>query len=154
VNKVFVLLLALAGLAVLVPDTREQIMQLVGKIGSGGQQRTAQHALKFIASDIRQAAAETGAYPVPGTLRAWLEQRGRGGEDPWGSSYYFEMSADSFVVGSPGPDSRVRTRDDLRLAERRLVAKPGVLIIDQQPTPPPSSAKRTAISKVKEAAER
>jgi hypothetical protein len=154
VNKVFVLVLALAGLAVLVPNTREQITQLVGKIGSGGQQRTAQHALKFIASDIRQAAAETGAYPASGALRAWLEQRGRGGEDPWGSSYYFELSADSFVVGSPGPDSRLRTDDDLRLAERRLVAKPGVMIIDHQPTPPPSSAKRTAITKIREAGER
>jgi hypothetical protein len=154
VNKVFVLVLALAALAVLVPDTREQVTQLVGKIGSGGQQRTAQHALKFIASDVRQAAAETGAYPVPGALRAWLERRGRDGEDPWGSPYYFEISADSFVVGSPGPDSRPRTDDDLRLAERRLAAEPGVLIVDHQPSPPPSSAKRTAISKAKEAGER
>jgi hypothetical protein len=149
-----VLLLALAGFGVLVPDAREHITQLVGKIGSGGQQRTAQHALKFIVSDIRQAARETGAYPVPGALTSWLEQRGREGEDPWGSSYYFELSADSFVVGSPGPDSRVRTDDDLRLAERRRVVEPGVLIIDQQPAPPPSSAKRTAISKAREAGER
>jgi hypothetical protein len=111
--------------------------------------------LEDIAAAVAKSATETGAYPQPGSLAGWLQQRDRDAADPWGSAYYLELFADSFVVGSPGPDARARSEDDLRLARQRVQPQPGVLIHDDfQPAPPPSSAGRTGKSKAMEAAKR
>jgi hypothetical protein len=154
VKKIFLLVVILAGLAMMDPGLRERALQLVGPLRVANQQRSAQSALEEIAAAVAKAASETGAYPQPGGLRAWLEGRDQAGEDPWGSAYYFELFADSFVVGSSGPDARPRTDDDLRLAQRRTQPEAGVLIIDYQPAPPPSSAARTGKSRAMEAARR
>lgn len=153
-KKIFLLVVVLAGLAMMDPRLRERALQLVSPINEASQQRSAQRALEGIAAAVASAATETGAYPQPGGMSLWLEERDRAGEDPWGSAYYFELFADSFVVGSPGPDARLRTDDDLRLAQRRVQPQPGVLITDFQPAPPPSSAARTGKSRAMEAARR
>lgn len=151
-RKLVFLILALVGLALFVPRSRERIMGIVGPFGEAGDRRAAERALGEIALELRRAAGETGVYPGAGRLTEWLALRGRSGEDPWGSAYHLDLLADSFVVVSAGPDTRLRTSDDLRRAERRAVPPPGVLIVDHQPAPPPSSARRTAISKAREAA--
>ena len=154
VKKIFLLLLIVAAFALLVPDSRETVVNWAGSVGGIGQRRSAERALEEIAADVRREADETGAFPRTGSLASWLEGRDRPTGDPWGSSYYFALFADSFVVGSPGPDARLGTADDVRLAQRRVVPEPGALIIDHQPAPPPSSAKNTAKSKALEAAGR
>ncbi|NIR44389.1 MAG: hypothetical protein GWN99_00510 [Gemmatimonadetes bacterium] len=154
-KKILLLLLVLGGLAMLDPRVREWALQFAGPIGEVGQRRSAERALDDIAAELAKAATETGVYPQPGSLRLWLQGQDLDGTDPWGSAYYLELFADSFVVGSPGPDARVRSDDDLRLAQRRVQPKPGVLINDDlQPAPPPSSAARTGKSKAMEAARR
>ncbi len=152
-KKLFLLLVVLVGLAFLEPRSREQIMRWVPVSGLG-QQGNAKRELKLIAADLQRVAKETGRYPQSDGFDRWLRQQNRSVEDPWGSTYYLELFADSFVVASRGPDARARTADDLRLARRRVTPEPGVLIIDYAPTPPPSSTARTAKSKAMEAAER
>lgn len=154
VKKPFALLVIVAAIAMAVPSSRQRILTWLGPIGESGQRRTAERALGAIADDVTRAMNESGSFPQPGPLTVWLAQRDRDGEDPWGSAYYLELSADSFAVRSPGPDARLHTADDLRLARRRVGPDPGALIIDYQPAPPPSSASRTAKSRAMEAAER
>lgn len=150
-KRALVLALALAALAMLVPDSREKIVQLVPTLSKSAERQSAQSALEEIAVAIQGSAAESGSYPGAGPLTGWLTARRRSADDPWGSAYYFELWADSFVVGSAGPDARVGTTDDLRVVQARRVTEPGVLILDHAPSPPPSSAKRTAVSKALEA---
>ncbi len=144
-KKIVLLLVVLAGLALLAPQNRERVLGWISPLTQFGSQGQAESTLEAIVADIAQAARETGSYPAAGAL---------GVEDPWGSPHYIELYDDSFVVLSPGPDRRLRTDDDLRLAEARVTPEPGVLITDYQPTPPPSSAGRTAKSKALEAAGR
>lgn len=154
-KKLLVLLIILlAAIVILKPNTRQRLMTWLSPTGEVGQQRSAERALRAIADEVQHTADATGAYPQPGRLSDWLTRRGRGGEDPWGSAYYLELSPDSFFVRSPGPDTRLHTGDDLQLARRRVSSNQGVVNIDYQPAPPPSSAKRTATSKAIEASKR
>ena len=153
-KKAFLLVVVLVGVGLLVPRSREQLVQLVGPFSQAGQRRSAERQLEKIVADIQSAERETGAIPEPGMFAGWLTQRNHRAEDPWSSRYYFEVYADSFVVGSPGPDARIRTDDDLRRAGRLKLVEPGVLIVDYAPAPPPSSATGTAKSKAMEAAKR
>ncbi len=150
-KKALLLIVVLIGIGLLLPRSREQ---LVGPFREAGQRRSAERQLEEIVADIQTAERETGSYPEPGMFAGWLTQRNRKAEDPWGSRYYFEVYADSFVVGSPGPDARARSDDDVRRARRLKLVEPGVLIVDHAPAPPPSSASGTAKSKAMEAAKR
>jgi hypothetical protein len=75
------------------------------------------------------------------------------------------MYADSFVVGSPGPDSRRLTTDDVRLGKQRIAPttqaqrstappNPGGssgIPRGVSPPPPSSKVKSTAVEKAKAA---
>jgi len=160
VKKAILFLVVLSGLALLEPRSRAQIMQLVGPIG--GREHSAERALKRIADELQRTAAETGIYPQPGDFDRWLLQSHGSAEDPWGSRYYLELFADSFVVGSPGPDTRRQTTDDLRLSQRRSASTsamrlPTTPVATQPghtpPAPPSSGVKSTAIERARRARE-
>jgi hypothetical protein len=144
VKKFILLLIAIATIAFLEPRTRDRIMSAVPFSSGTNNQRTATRALEQIAAYVQTMAAQTGSYPITETFPNWLAQADLSAEDPWGSSYYLEVFPDSFVVGSPGPDSRKRTPDDIRVAEGRAVREVG-LIPDYAPAPPPSSTKTRAM---------
>ncbi len=158
-KKILLLLFVFGGLAMLEPRSRDQVMRLASPVSDILQGRSAHRALKAIAIDVEKSA-EKGTHPQPASFPAWLQVAHHESEDPWGSFYYIELFPDSFVVGSPGPDARRATTDDLRLAGRltpvpqTATSKPGVLIVDHQPAPLPSSAGRSAKSKAMEAAQR
>jgi hypothetical protein len=162
VKKAILFLVILAGLALLEPRSRTQIMRLVEPIGVAGREHSAERALKRIAEDVQQTVAETGIYPQPGDFDRWLVQSHGSAEDPWGSRYYLELFADSFVVGSPGPDARRQTSDDLRLSQRRSTSasamrQPATPVATQPgyspPAPPSSGVKSKAIERARRARE-
>jgi hypothetical protein len=119
-------------------------MSAIPFLSEANSQRTATRALQQIAAYVQSTKAQTGRYPGTDAFPDWLAQADLSAEDPWGSGYYLEVFPDSFVVGSPGPDSRRRTPDDIRVAEQRAVPEAG-LIPDYTPAPPPSSTKTRAM---------
>ena len=152
-KKVLLFLTIALGLAFLEPRSRVQIMKLIRPVTLTSQERTAERALEQMALDV-QKTAETGVYPQPGVFDQWLLQTYGSADDPWGSRYYIEIFADSFVVASPGPDSRRRTADDIRLAKRRgrtttaqSTGRPGSISssIESSYRPPPSGVKSRAV---------
>lgn len=160
-KKAILFLVILSGLALLEPRSRAQIMQLVGPIG--GREHSAERALKRIADEVQRTAAETGIYPQPGDFDRWLVQSHGSAEDPWGSPYYLELFADSFVVGSPGPDTRRQTSDDLRLSQPRnaspsAMGQPTTPVATPHdyspPAPPSSGVKSKAIERARRAREK
>lgn len=143
-KKVILALVVLAAVAFLEPRTRAQIMSAIPFLSEASNQRTATRALQQVAAYVQSMEAQTGRYPQSDGFPDWLAQTDLGTQDPWGSEYYLEVFPDSFVVGSAGPDSRRRTPDDIRVAERRAVREAG-LIPDYTPAPPPSSTKTRAM---------
>ncbi len=143
-KKVILLLIAVAAVAFLVPRSRDRIMSAIPFLSEASNQRSATRALQQIAAYVQTTATQTGRYPRTDAFPDWLMQAELSAEDPWGSGYYLEVFPDSFVVGSPGPDSRRRTPDDIRLADGIAVREVG-LIPDYTPAPPPSSTKTRAM---------
>lgn len=140
-KKVILLLVVVAAIAFLEPRSRAVIMSA---IPFSSAQRSATRDVQQIAAYVQATAAQTGRYPLSDGFPDWLAQADLSAEDPWGSAYYLEVFPDSFVVGSPGPDSRRRTPDDIRVAEGHAVREVG-LIPDYSPAPPPSSTKTRAL---------
>jgi hypothetical protein len=145
VKKVILLLIAVAAIAFLVPQSRARMMSAIPFLSEASNQRSATRALQQIATDVQTTEAQTGRYPQTEAFRDWLVQADLSAQDPWGSEYYLEVFPDSFVVGSPGPDSRRRTPDDIRLAERRVATAAGLGTAFTPPAPPPSSTKSRAM---------
>ncbi|UCC72938.1 MAG: hypothetical protein JSV86_21760 [Gemmatimonadota bacterium] len=144
-KKIIIFLIAVAGLAFLEPRTRSQIMNAISPLSEASHKRSALRALEQMAMDVQRSKARTGSYPQPSLFRDWLLQNDRNVQDPWGSEYYFELFADSFVVGSLGPDARMRTVDDIRVAERIELTAAGLESAFTPPAPPPSSVKSRAV---------
>ncbi len=153
-KKVLVFLVIIGGLAMLEPRSREKIFSFFPALSAATHQRSAERAVKLIALDVQQSAEETGVYPHPNAFAEWLERSDQKRNDPWGSLYYIELYPDSFVVGSPGPDSRTRSGDDVRLAKLRGPNAERLQPGYSPPAPPPSGVKASAIRGAKKAATR
>lgn len=147
-------MLVAAVVAMAVPQSRARILDAVPLLGEYDRRHSARRALKAIAVELQLAEARTGAYPRPEEFARWLEQAGEDVLDPWGSTYYLEVFADSFVVGSLGPDSRWRSEDDVRVLKRREPTAAGLGSAYQPPPPPSSGVKSTGLRKAKDAAKR
>ncbi len=67
-------------------------------------------------ADLRARVNTGQPLPAPREFQRHLERTarsGRGGNDPWGSPYYLELTLDSIRVGSAGPDRKRGTDDDV-----------------------------------------
>ena len=153
-KKILIFLVIVGGVALFEPRSREQIIGLFPSLSSATHQRRAERAVRQIALDVVKDADETGKYPRSKDFGEWLQRHRRGSEDPWGSIYYFELHPDSFVVGSPGPDAKRRTADDIRQVRYRgpkaAHLQPGYA----PPAPPPSGVKNSAMKNAQKAASR
>ena len=118
-KRILVFLLIVGGIAFFEPRSREQMIGLIPSLSAATHQRRAERAVRQIALDVVKDVDETGKYPGSKEFGEWLQRHRRGSEDPWGSSYYFELHPDSFVVGSPGPDAKRRNADDIRQVKYR-----------------------------------
>ncbi len=143
-KKILLFLVVVAGLAMLEPRSRTRIMTLITPVSEASNKRTAAREVEQIALAVVRAEARTGGYPQPGGFASWLAENDRSALDPWGSGYYLELFADSFVVGSPGADAQRRTEDDIRFKERRRATAAGLGSAYTPPAPPSSSTKSRA----------
>lgn len=150
-KKLTLFIIAAFAIALLVPQSRAAILDLAAPLLDANRARSAERALERIAVDVQRAQARTGAYPPPADFASWMIDNEIGADDPWGSPYYIEILADSLVVGSPGPDLRSRTADDIRVTRRREATAAGMGSAFQPPAPPSSGVKSTALKKAKEA---
>ncbi len=153
-KKLLLCVIAVACVAMLVPQTRARILTAIGPLDEYNRRHTARRALKGIAVDVQREQARTRAYPRPDGFARWLEESGESPVDPWGSAYYLEIFPDSFVVGSLGPDSRWRSEDDIRVLTRREPTAAGLGSAYQPPAPPSSGVKSSGVRKAQEAAKR
>lgn len=150
-KKTLIFIVLIGGIAMFEPRSRDGILSLFPALRSVTQRRSAERTVTQIALEIQATATQTGAYPPPAGFAEWVERTQRAHRDPWGADYYLELYPDSFVVGSPGPDSRRRTGDDVRLARLRGPnaerLRPGY----SPPAPPASGVKASAIRNAQEA---
>lgn len=71
---------------------------------------------KHYLSMLQDKVTMNEALPDPAGFQRFLAQNansGRSGRDPWGSDYYLIFRNDSIIVGSPGPDLKRGTADDV-----------------------------------------
>lgn len=153
-KKIVLFFIIISAIAMFEPRTRGRILALFPSLSAATQNKSAERAVTQIALHVLKDANTTGTYPQPGGFSEWLERTGQPRQDPWGASYYLELYADSFVVGSAGPDARRRSGDDVRLAKLRGPnaehLRPGY----SPPAPPASGVKSSAMRNAKEAATR
>jgi hypothetical protein len=122
-KKAFIILVLLLGAWTYVPvreRTYVPIFQRLGPWGmklvqpsqEGAARTKAQHLLRMLIVDLRQGRA----LPDPQNFDHWVRSRTDEADptlDPWGSLYYYERRDNRIVVGSPGPDRRRGTADDI-----------------------------------------
>jgi hypothetical protein len=153
--KRFLIFVILVGaVASFEPRIRERLIGLFPALSAATHQRSAERTVTQIALAVHESAAQSGVYPQPSGFGEWVLRAHRPRQDPWGADYYLELYPDSFVVGSPGPDARRRTGDDIRLARFRgpnaQRLRPGY----SPPPPPASGVKASAIRNATQAATR
>ncbi len=113
VKRLFLLLFAVAAVAMAVPSSRQRIQDDVftpirDDIGA----RLVPRRLRVMADqlDVRLSRAEG----LPTNFEGWLRRDYSGPEtDPWGNSWYLRPGRSSYTVGSMGPDGQQGTEDDI-----------------------------------------
>jgi len=153
-KKVLIILIIASAVALFEPRSRQQVIDLFPSLSAATHRRKAERAVRQIALDVTKDADETGTHPRSNEFGVWLQENRHGAEDPWGSSYYFELHADSFVVGSPGPDTKRRTEDDIRQVKYRGAKAAQLQPGYSPPAPPPSGVKNSAVRNAQQAASR
>ncbi|MGH7129163.1 MAG: hypothetical protein ACREIV_11395 [Planctomycetaceae bacterium] len=136
-KKLFLLLVVAGGAISSVPPLRAAAEPVMGPVLT-----TASETLDPLLSRILDPVFTWSARNESENLVRWLDEQrtfgvrlplptqfqdyvdfhyhsGRGGDDPWGSPYYLQITADSIVVGSPGPDAIPETPDDVTAAVER-----------------------------------
>ncbi|MGH7482639.1 MAG: hypothetical protein ACRELV_10835 [Longimicrobiales bacterium] len=136
-KKVFLLLVALGGAISAVPPLRAVAAPVMGPVLTSASE-TLDPLLSTILDPVFSWSARNEAenlvrwlneqrfmgtrLPLPTQFPDYVDQNyhsGRGGEDPWGSQYYLQITSDSIRVGSPGPDAIPETYDDVIASIRR-----------------------------------
>lgn len=129
-KKLILILILALGAALALPATRPRVLKLLEPVtkpvidpvlswSAEGEMDRLARALVEVEETYRQ-------MPDAREFGSWLRSRYQGGGaewDPWGSRYYLKVWADSFVVGSPGPDRQAGTADDLMVSRKRRGAR-------------------------------
>lgn len=117
--KFFVVVFLVAAIVWAIPQSRERVQDQIQVLLDKRSRSSVKRTLERMVVDLQRTVDETGLFPQPDAFEDWLLQTYRSAEDPWGSTYYYRIWADSFMVGSAGPDTVLRTDDDIRVTERR-----------------------------------
>lgn len=112
-----------------IPAIRSRVMPPVARVLGPTGEKIATPVKRWKAKNgannlLRELQAETTAgrpLPPPFEFKAWAQRELRdpeAGTDPWGSPFYLEPGRGSIVtVGSPGPDLKKGTADDVEVSK-------------------------------------
>lgn len=89
---------------------------------------SARAELRSLQRDLIKRQESFQPLPHPSRFTDYILQHhlsGRGGLDPWGNEYFLEITLDSVILGSPGPDGIRNTQEDIRIGWMRQPAQAG-----------------------------
>ena len=123
--KVIGIMLLLLGAAFGIPQTREKIAPIMGrmlapvggKLGAPAKKWSAKNEANVLARKLAEDNTQGKKIPTPKTFQAWVKSNtkaGKRGLDPWDNPYYMQKTAKEITVGSSGPDGTRNTPDDIR----------------------------------------
>ena len=121
--KYLIIFLIVFGAVTTVPQIRSRVMPpLARALGPTGERMMtpwkkweAKTDVEDLARELRQENTAGRPYPAPQDFTAWAKREMRdpeAGVDPWGTRYYLKPGR-TLVVGSPGPDLKKGTADDI-----------------------------------------
>ena len=104
------------------PETRALLLDAVEPMATPVKRWSTQEEMERVAKHVVDHERLTGRVPTGQEWVEWLEFRYASPEtthDPWGSLYALQLSQDSVIVVSPGPDRVPRTEDDFHVSAPR-----------------------------------
>ena len=125
-NRVIPLLGLVLAVGILLPATRQRILDLADPVIRPVLDPFRGFSAKGEMERLVQALAEqqelNRELPTPREFPRWVRAnlpQGGGDTDPWGAEYSLRVWEDSLAVISAGPDSQRGTADDVRVSSRR-----------------------------------
>jgi hypothetical protein len=104
-------------LVVVSPGLRRRAAPVLAPVMNPVHRLSAGDRANTLARMVQKEIHRTGEAPQPRDLTTILRRMYPGRDDasldPWGSRYFLRRRADGFNVGSPGPDRRRGTPDDV-----------------------------------------
>jgi hypothetical protein len=103
------------------PDSRQVIVEQANPVIQPVLVWSAEREIQRLSQGVRMEAREKYTLPTNRTWNSWLSENfsGDGTTDPWGALYSYQAWADSFAIGSDGPDGQRDTEDDIRTSQHR-----------------------------------
>jgi hypothetical protein len=103
------------------PDSRQVMIETADPVIQPVLVWSAEREIERLSQGVRLEAREEYTIPTNRNWNAWLTENfsGDATTDPWGELYSYQAWADSFAVGSDGPDGQKDTEDDLRRSHHR-----------------------------------
>jgi hypothetical protein len=122
-KRAFVILVLLLGAWTYVPVRERTYIPLYDRLSpllhkliepsqEGAARQKARQLLRILVIENNQGRP----LPEPRDFARWVNRRLNASDaatDPWGSTYYYYRRDGRITVGSPGPDRRIGTDDDI-----------------------------------------
>lgn len=125
--KYIIILVLLVGAATSIPQIRNRVIPpLAAALGPTGERMMtpvkkwkAKTRCEDLLRELRATNTSGRPIPEPKGFTAWAQFVLRvpdAGIDPWGSRYYYKQIRTQMTVGSPGPDLKRETVDDITVS--------------------------------------
>jgi hypothetical protein len=122
--KFIIITLIVVGSVTSVPPIRQRVLPpLARALGPTGERMMtpfkkweAKTDCEDLMRELRATNTAGRAIPEPKGFTAWAQfvmREPTAGIDPWGSRYYYKLIRNQMTVGSPGPDLKRETIDDI-----------------------------------------
>jgi hypothetical protein len=127
--KFFFIALVIVLAVTTIPAIRNRVMPPVSralgptgeKIATPAKRWKAENGAKTLLRELQAEATAGRPMPAPKEFAQWAVRELRdpeAGTDPWGSPYFLKPGKGATViVGSPGPDRKKGTEDDIELSK-------------------------------------
>lgn len=120
--KFIFILLILFGAALYFPQTRPVVVDTIGPVINPVLAKQTMGEMNRIVRELQTLNEQGTTLPTPGVrFQRWMDREffGRAKLDAWGVAYTLQISRDSILLVSNGPDQEVGTADDLSLLVMR-----------------------------------
>jgi len=102
----------------LTPVTRK-LQPVTTRLTTPTKKWQAKNEAGALLAKLSEDEAQKKELPSALEFRRWIRTRTQGehrGNDPWGRPYYLIHESSQITVGSPGPDRKRNTPDDVRVS--------------------------------------